>query len=216
MSQSAIHILSALSSICEESSYIVYTANHGDCVVIDPGIDTYELVEKLEQHRLRPIALLITHGHYDHIGGIDVLREKWPGCSIMTSPKEADKLVNPALNLSEFFGYPKRTAPADRLLQSGEVLELAGITFEVFEIPGHSAGHLAFLIKSVSPYLMFVGDIIFSGSVGRSDFNDGDSFQLISGIREKILTLPDDTLLYPGHGPKTTVGREKQFNPFLR
>ncbi len=216
MPKSKIHIYSALSYSFGENSYVAHINKSQDCVVFDPGIDTDQLFGLLFEKDLTPTAILITHGHYDHIGGIPALREKWPGCPIMTSALEAKKLVDPLLNLSAKFAVPHIVPPADRLLEPGEEFEVAGIAIEVLQVPGHSCGHLAFLLRDTKPLEIFVGDTVFPGSIGRGDFPDGDSNQLIEEIRSQILTLPDDTILYPGHGPKTTVGREKRSNPFLR
>ncbi len=216
MPKSKTHVYSALSYSFGENAYIAYIDKSKDCIVVDPGIDTDQLLGRLFEKDLTPTAILVTHGHYDHIGGIPALREKWPGCPIMTSAREAEKLVNPRLNLSADFGVPHIVSPADRLLEPGEEFEVAGIAIKVLQIPGHSCGHLAFLLRDTEPLEVFVGDTIFLGSIGRGDFPDGDSNQLIEELRSQILTLPDDTILYPGHGPKTTVGREKRSNPFLR
>jgi glyoxylase-like metal-dependent hydrolase (beta-lactamase superfamily II) len=105
--------------------------------------------------------------------------------------------------------------PADELLRDGDTVTAAGLDFEVLAIPGHSAGHVVYLWRGGDPMLAFVGDVIFAGSIGRSDFPDGDFDLLTSGIRSKLFTLPDATVLLPGHGPSTTVGREKRTNPFV-
>ena len=105
--------------------------------------------------------------------------------------------------------------PADRLLDDDERFELAGFTIDVFEIPGHSSGHVVFVLRRRTPAVVFAGDVLFRESIGRTDFPDGDFSALAAGIRHRLYTLPDDTIVFPGHGPPTTVGHEKRHNPFV-
>ena len=133
----------------------------------------------------------------------------------MVGSGDEAKLTDPALNLSAAFGVPMVSPPADVVVRDGDVFSAAGFDLEVRAIPGHSQGHVIYLWREHQPMLAFVGDVIFSGSVGRTDFPDGDFNQLTSGIRAKLFTLPDDTMLLPGHGPSTTVGKEKRSNPFV-
>ena len=121
----------------------------------------------------------------------------------------------PNANLSAVFGIQGTSPPADLLVKDGETFSAAGINLEVLEIPGHSAGHVVYLFRQHDPIVVFVGDVIFAEGIGRTDFPDGDHEQLVAGIRSKLFTLPDSTLLLPGHGPSTTVSREKRFNPFV-
>jgi hydroxyacylglutathione hydrolase len=125
-------------------------------------------------------------------------------------------LTDAELNLSAPFGCALTSPPADRTVLEGDRVAAAGFDLEVREIPGHSAGHVVFVWKANSPCLVFVGDVIFRGSVGRTDFYDGDMHQLEAGIRAKVFDLPDDTVLLPGHGQATTVGVEKRTNPYVR
>ena len=123
-------------------------------------------------------------------------------------------LTDPDMNLSAPFGMPIVSPAADQVVREGDVLELAGIRLEVLEIPGHSPGHVVFVHRD-EPCLVFCGDVIFRGSVGRTDFPGGSSDQLFQGIRTKLFLLPGDTILYPGHGPTTTLDHEKHTNPFV-
>jgi len=128
---------------------------------------------------------------------------------------DAPKLTDPGLNLSGVFGLPVSLPPAERTVNEGDVLDLAGIELGVLWVPGHSRGHVVFFCGNHEPPLAFVGDVIMAGSIGRTDFPDGDFKQLIKGIRSKIFALPPDTLLLSGHGPATTVEQERRENPFV-
>jgi glyoxylase-like metal-dependent hydrolase (beta-lactamase superfamily II) len=128
---------------------------------------------------------------------------------------DADKLTDPYKNLSASLGVPIVSPPADRLVNEGDTLELAGMTLEVLEMPGHSVGHVVFVWRGAAPWVVFAGDVLFQGSIGRTDFPDSSTSQLIDGIHRKLFTLPDDTIILPGHGPTTTIGDEKAHNPFV-
>lgn len=198
----------------EQNTFIARRRDCADCVVIDPGLEPEKIIDHLEQHGLTPTAILITHGHGDHIGGNAALKKRWPDCQVVIGADDADKLTDPQLNLSSGFGIPLTSPPADETVGDGDVYKTAGFEFQVRAIPGHSIGHVVFIWKDREPTVVFVGDVIFAGSIGRTDFPDGDHNQLISGIRSKLFILPDDTILLPGHGPETTVGEEKRNNPF--
>jgi glyoxylase-like metal-dependent hydrolase (beta-lactamase superfamily II) len=123
-------------------------------------------------------------------------------------------LTDPWLNMSAPFGMSVTSPPADSTVREGEIYETAELPLEVFEIPGHSPGHVVFVLRS-KPAIVFGGDVLFAGSIGRTDFPNGDLQLLLCGIRAKLWPLPDDTIVYPGHGPATTIGEEKRTNPFL-
>jgi glyoxylase-like metal-dependent hydrolase (beta-lactamase superfamily II) len=174
-----------------------------------------EIIGCLDKIGIEPAAILLTHGHCDHIAGNEALKARWPKCKIVIGKAESPKLSDPRLNLSAMFGQAMVSPPADITVSEGDLLELAGFRVKVLDIPGHSVGHVVFQIEGCEPPIVFVGDVIFAGSIGRTDFPDGDFDQLASGIREKLYTLPNETILYSGHGPSTTVGREKRSNPFV-
>jgi glyoxylase-like metal-dependent hydrolase (beta-lactamase superfamily II) len=133
----------------------------------------------------------------------------------MIGAGDAAKLTDPNGNLSAQYGLPITSPPADRLLREGDKVSLAGIELDVLETPGHSAGHIVFVWKEPTPWVVFGGDVLFQGSIGRSDFPDGSFEELAASIRTKLYTLPDDTQVLPGHGPPTTIGMEKRTNPFV-
>ena len=216
MNFSEIVVRPVLSNPFQELGYVVHRKNGTDCFVIDPGLEPENFLKLFENEGLKPIAILVTHGHGDHIGGITTIRAKWEGAKIYIGEHEHEKLTDSLLNLSAYFGFDMIAPKADVLLKDGEKLELAGIMLEVLHVPGHSKGHVVYRIHAEPKGMLFAGDVIFQGSIGRNDFPDSDPEIQIPMIREKILTLPDDTIIYPGHNDSTTVGAERRSNPYLR
>jgi len=212
---SKVRLASIESAPFAENTYLANLEGRNDCLVVDPGLEPEKIWEYLTENGLTPAALLITHGHADHIGGIDFLKRKWPDCPIVIGRNEAPKLTSAQLNLSADYGIPVTCTPADVLVDEGQVYQAAGFDLEVREIPGHSSGHVVFIWKQGDPIIVFVGDVIFAGSVGRCDFPGGSFPLLAAGIQQKLFDLPDSTVLLPGHGPPTTVGIEKEQNPYV-
>lgn len=198
-----------------EHSYVVSPAGREECVVVDPGFEPDAIVETIRRERLLPRAILLTHGHSDHIAGVARLRSEWPGLPILVGRGDAPKLVDPMGNLSGLFGIPITSPPADRLLDDGERVSAAGLDFLVRAIPGHSSGHVVFVVDGTEPAVVFGGDVLFHEGIGRTDFPDGDFAALAAGIARHLYSLPDDTVIFPGHGPETTVGHERRHNPFV-
>jgi hydroxyacylglutathione hydrolase len=213
MSQ-ALQIHTIVSLPFEENTYVLWRAGRTDALVIDPGLEPGAILSFLAEQNLRPAALLNTHGHADHIGGNSTLKEAYPEAPLLIGINEAHLLTDAEANLSGPFGIPIVSPPADQLVREGEVLDLAGIRLEVLEIPGHSPGHVVFVYRA-APCHVFGGDVLFRSGVGRTDFPGGSADLLFTGIRTKLFSLPDDTIVYPGHGPVTTVGHEKRTNPFV-
>jgi hydroxyacylglutathione hydrolase len=199
----------------DENTYIANLGGQSDCVIFDPGLEPDAIVAYLEERSLAPAAIVCTHGHSDHIAGNGALKQRWPGCPLVIGAGDAEKLVNPDLNLSAPFGFPLTSPPADQVLHEGEQFRAAGIELDVLEAPGHSIGHIVLVCKQVKPWRVFGGDVLFAGSIGRTDFPDGSFEDLQNAIHRKLFTLPDDTIVYPGHGLETTIGREKRSNPFV-
>jgi len=216
VSSERIEISCVLSIPFEENCYVVRRIDREDCALVDPGLEPEKIIAFLESNKLRPAAILNTHGHADHIGGNAAIKSRWPDCLLAIGADEQSKLASPAENLSEMFAVGLTSPPADVLLSDGQVFSAAGLEFRVISLPGHSCGHVVYLLEEHNPPVAFVGDVIFAGSIGRTDFPDGDMRQLSQGIRQRLYSLPDDTLLLPGHGPATTVAREKRTNPFVR
>ena len=215
MKQTDLQIKTVLSHAFEQNTYIVSLRDRSDCVVIDPGLEPEKIIRHLEQHQLTPVAILITHGHGDHIGGNEAIKKKWPNCQLVIGLKDAPKLGDPWLNLSDGFGTPLVSPQADTTVSDGDTYDAAGFEWQVRAIPGHSVGHVVYLWEGQEPPIVFVGDVIFAGSIGRTDFPDGNHRQLVLGIRSQLFTLPDETILMPGHGQPTTVGVEKKSNPYV-
>jgi glyoxylase-like metal-dependent hydrolase (beta-lactamase superfamily II) len=210
-----LQIHTVVSMPFQENTYLVWQPPRADALVIDPGLQPELIVDFLQQQNLTVAAILCTHGHADHIGGNGDLKAAFPKAPLLIGAGDAEMLVNADLNLSAPFGMPLTSPPADRLLREGDRVDEAGIELEVLEIPGHSPGHIVFVYKS-QPHLVFGGDVLFRGSVGRTDLPGGSSLKLFEGIRARLFALPADTVVYPGHGPATTVGYEKETNPFVR
>lgn len=211
----AVHIRSIVSMPFEENTYVVWRSDRSDCVVIDPGLEPDLILDFLHQADLTPAAILNTHGHGDHIAGNQAMKEAFPEAPLVIGANETPLLSNPHLNMSAPFGVPVVSPPADQTVREGDVLEAAGLRFEVLDVPGHSPGHVVYVLRT-QPIRVFGGDVLFQGSVGRYDFPGSDGRLLAHGIRTKLYTLPDDAIVYPGHGPTTTIGVEKRTNPFVQ
>ena len=208
------HIGIVVSVAFDENAYVVSAAPTGPAVVIDPGLEPDKILRYLDTRSLRVEAVLNTHGHADHIAGNGVLKDRYPQADLCIHEADAPLLADPVLNLSQPFGFALTSPPADRLLHDRDTVVTAGLRLEVVHIPGHSPGHVVFVWPG-TPSLVFGGDVLFAGSIGRTDFPGGDQAQLIAGIRQKLYTMPADTRICPGHGPSTTVGQECRTNPFV-
>jgi glyoxylase-like metal-dependent hydrolase (beta-lactamase superfamily II) len=211
-----LKIVTVVSSPFEENTYIAHIEGGDGCLVIDPGLEPGKIIELLAKQELTPQAILNTHGHSDHIGGNTVLKGRWPDCPLVIGAGDAAMLTDARRNLSADFGMPVVSPPADVTLEDGEFYTAAGVRLETRLIPGHTPGHVVYVYHDHDPPLVFVGDVIFAGSIGRADFPGGDLDTLLDGIRARLYSLPDETVLLSGHGPPTTVGREKKTNPFVR
>jgi glyoxylase-like metal-dependent hydrolase (beta-lactamase superfamily II) len=199
----------------DQVAYVAWRPDRDEALVVDPGFDVPAIRGVLERHRLRLAAILNTHGHADHIAGNRELKEAFPDVPLVIGRNEAPLLVDPDLNLSALFGVPFMSPPADRLLDDGEVYEVAGFSFLVREITGHSPGSVVFIERDLDPPFVLAGDVLFAGSIGRHDFPGGSLERLLSGIRSRLFDLPDETRIFPGHGPVTTIGDERRSNPFV-
>ncbi|TDD45739.1 MBL fold metallo-hydrolase [Nonomuraea terrae] len=203
----------------QTNCYVVAPAAGEECVIVDPGQDATQGVEELlREHRLKPVAVLLTHGHLDHVWSVA------PVCGARDipawiHPDDRHLLSDPAAGWSgtsaSLFGDLQLSEPDDvRELSDGAVLPLAGLEFVVDHTPGHTRGSVSFRLPGDA--IMFAGDLLFAGSIGRTDLPGGDYATILRSLAAKCLTLPDDTVVLPGHGPQTTIGRERAANPYLK
>ncbi|MBW1788396.1 MAG: MBL fold metallo-hydrolase [Deltaproteobacteria bacterium] len=201
--------------------YIVGDEETGEAAVFDPGGDADKISKVLEENGLKAKYIINTHTHWDHVGGNGAL-QKATGAPILTHRLEADGLAA-AADGAGAFGLDSENSEASRFVEEGDVIEMGSISFEVIDLRGHSPAGLGFVFegeleidgKNEKRKMVICGDALFAGSIGRTDFPGGDMALLLDNIRKKIFTLPDDTLVLPGHGPVSMVGREKTGNPFF-
>ena len=195
---------------CSTNTYFVYREGSQDAVVIDPADYGEHIYESLQKNGFQVAAILLTHGHFDHIWGCEKLRDLY-GVKVYANEAERDLLGDARKNISAQAGRAC-TLHADEYLKDGDVLELAGITFQMIATPGHTPGGCCYYMEEAG--MLICGDTLFEESVGRTDFPGGSMSTLVRSIKEKLFTLPDNTKCYPGHGGSTTIGYEKQNNPF--
>lgn len=195
-----------------ENAYLVRGAGQAHAFALDPGGAAPELIAAIQREGMILDAILLTHAHIDHIEGVAPVARA-TGAPIYLHPAERG-WYDQSEAQARFFGVDfEPPPPPDREVKGGDVLELAGARLEVRDVPGHAPGHVIFYDAAAG--LAFVGDLVFQGSVGRTDLPGGSWKHLLASIRAAVLTLPDETVLYPGHGPATTVGQERVGNPFL-
>jgi len=192
------------------NTYIIANET-GRAVIVDPGFEVDKIFAKLEKHNLLVDAILLTHGHFDHICHIDVLREK-TGAEVWLHSEEVPVITCVEANGSKAYCEEPYTVKADKFFGEG-TYKFGGIGIQIIHTPGHTAGSCCFLVKKVNT--LITGDTLFNGGIGRSDFATGNNEQLIKSIKTKILTMPGDTIVLPGHGMKTNVGLEAETNPYL-
>lgn len=191
--------------------YLVYDENTKDGIVVDPGGSAKDIGEAIDRLGLHIVAIINTHGHWDHIGANDAVKAK-TGAPVYIHEADAEFLTNPAYNISSMMGYSSSVAPADGLLREGDTVNFGSCTLKVLHTPGHTPGGITLYGEGVA----FTGDTLFFRSVGRSDLPGGDYNALIESIKNKLMTLDEDTLVYTGHGIPTRIGDEKTGNPFVR
>lgn len=180
-------------------------------VIIDPGADGNQIYRWVLEKGVKVDYILITHGHVDHIGAVDELRELLGNVLVGIHTGDAGMLTDGKKNLSSYFGPGLVQKKADILLQDGQELIIGNQRLKVISTPGHSPGGVCFLCTEG----LFSGDTLFAGSIGRTDFPGGSLDQLLAGVKQKLLVLPEETRVFPGHGEETSIGEEKRDNPFL-
>jgi hydroxyacylglutathione hydrolase len=195
----------------QENCYVIGDGETG--AIVDPGDEAARIALAVERTGLEIGQILVTHAHIDHVGAVGALADEY-ACPVLMHT-EAEPMLQQLPTQAMMMGLRFGKVPAvDRHIQDGEILEVGSLKLESLYTPGHAPGHLAFYVESEG--LMLSGDALFAGSVGRTDLFGGDMEVLVRSINERLLTLPDETRVYPGHGPRTTIGDERAYNPFLR
>ena len=197
----------------QTNCYII-SDDQKDCLIFDPGEESAKIHALLKKKKLKPVAILLTHAHFDHIGAVDELRERY-SIPVYLHHLEKDWLSKPNLNGSgKYAALPDyRIKDADILLADEKILQIGSFKMDIFHTPGHSPGSVSFSFGNEG--FAIVGDTLFRGSIGRTDLIDGSEKKLLKSIHDSLLTLPEHMILYPGHGPETTPEQEMNSNPFL-
>lgn len=198
----------------QTNAYIL-SNDQNECVIFDPGSEGEKVVSYLKEQGLKPLAILLTHAHFDHIGAVDEVRSAFQ-IPVYVHEEEAGWLEDATYNGSQFFmmNGSITAQPADRIIKEEGVLTIGSFTFDMLETPGHSPGSVSYYCKEANA--VFSGDVLFQMSVGRTDLSGGSFAELVASIEEKLFVLPDDTHVLCGHGPETSIGFEKENNPFLQ
>ena len=196
----------------QSNCYILTDLDHAEALIIDPGDNADLIRSAIEKANTTPLAILLTHTHFDHIGAVDVIRDTYE-IPVYVGKEEADWLLDPNKNLSTLSGGYVHARAAEHLFNPVETLEIGHFTFKVVPTPGHSPGSVSFIFEDGE--FVVSGDALFAGSIGRTDLPEGNHEQLLESIRQELFTLSEDFTIYPGHGKNSTVGYEKATNPFF-
>lgn len=214
--QTSIQIATFVSELFGQNAYLLRHTNSDKCVLVDPSFEVDSIFEFLRINELEPAAILNTHGHIDHIVGNLPIKERFPDIPLIIGELEAHKLLDPVANLSSGYGIEVVSPPADLTVSHNEIIKYGGLELETRLTPGHSPGHVVWVCHQSLVPVVINGDVLFAGSIGRTDFPDGSSADLETSIREQLYTLPDETIVLTGHGKVTTIGQEKATNPYVR
>ena len=193
--------------------YFLVNEELREAVIVDPGENAKQIQGYLAENELKPVAILLTHGHFDHMMAATALRDAY-GIKVYATAKEKELLNSSTLNLSKGFLRTDYTMDADIYCKEGDEFYLAGCSIKVLETPGHTKGGCCYYIASEN--IVFTGDTLFALSIGRTDFEGGSYPEICKSIKEKLFVLPDETICYPGHGEGTRIGYEKGRNPYVR
>ena len=194
----------------EMNCYVVAEDNHPECIIIDPGDEPCKIIKTIDQAKLKPVKIINTHNHIDHARRVSDIQKHFDIPFFIC--EDDQPLLESLQEQGLLFGFDASAIPEIKdYLKDGDTFKLVEKTFRILHTPGHSPGSISIYTEGH----IFVGDVLFKDSIGRTDLYGGDYNILIKSIREKLLVLPDDTIVYSGHGPATTIGREKKYNPFL-
>jgi glyoxylase-like metal-dependent hydrolase (beta-lactamase superfamily II) len=196
----------------EVNCYLYWDEQTRDGVIIDPGLDEHVIIDSVNKSGMTPKAILLTHGHGDHIAAVKPVKEHFD-LPLYVGRGDKELLRNPSANVSELIGQPIVAPDPDHLVEDEQTVTIGSLQFTVLATPGHTPGGVCYLDERAN--LVFTGDSLFWGSIGRTDLPGGSLNTLLDSIKTKLLKLPDGITCYPGHGPKTTIGAEKSQNPFL-
>lgn len=194
----------------QTNCYIYGSSTYKEVIVIDPGGDVERILAVLYRLTARVRSIVNTHGHVDHIVANRALKKR-TGAEILIHRADGEMLIDARKNFSSMLAVPVTSPPADRLLEGGDVIQVGDLELKVAFTPGHSPGGISLLGDG----MVFTGDTLFAGSIGRWDFPGASYNLLLASVRNKLLVLDDETVVYPGHGPATTIGEEKRYNPFF-
>jgi glyoxylase-like metal-dependent hydrolase (beta-lactamase superfamily II) len=197
----------------ETCCYIISNSEN-ECAVIDPGGDADKISEKIKSLKLSLKYILITHSHFDHIEGLEKLKDLYNDVQIVCHKTCGERMQSPQLNLGNMLGVKIKTPPPDRTICDGDIITLGDVSIKSIFLPGHAPGHMVYYIEDEN--ILFSGDTLFNGSLGRTDFEGCSFSDLATGIKEKLLTLSEKTIVYPGHGPETIIKDELKNNPFIK
>jgi glyoxylase-like metal-dependent hydrolase (beta-lactamase superfamily II) len=190
--------------------YLIACEETREGIIIDPGAEPKQILKMVEDAGVTVKYIINTHGHVDHVAANEEVRTA-TGAPILVHEADGEMCKKPNASLAAFIGKVKLAEP-DRLLKEGDEISVGNLTVKVLETPGHTKGSVTLVVDNK----LFTGDTLFAGSIGRTDLPGGSFEEIIRSIKEKLLPYPDDTVAYPGHGPETTIGDEKRYNPFLR
>ncbi len=197
--------------MCGTNTYYLFNEDNGEAVIVDPAGDPMRIRDRITASGARPTAILVTHGHFDHVLALDDIRDMYKIPAYIGNNEEG-VLHDASANLSRSFTGKDIILDADVYVKDGQEFQVAGCTVQALEVPGHTVGGMCYYFKDEG--ILFSGDTLFCESVGRSDFPGGSASALVRGIKNKLFVLPDDTMVYPGHMEETTIGSEKKYNPF--
>ena len=197
----------------ETNCYIVGCERTKKAFIVDPGAESSGIIEEVKKEHLNPEYIISTHGHGDHIGANENIKQEFGDLKILIHANDKDMLIDASKNLSADFAMNYVSPSADLVLNGGEIIEVGSLELKILFTPGHTPGGISIFIRKEKA--VFTGDVLFCSSVGRTDLPSSSGADLVRAIKEKLMVLDSDVVIYPGHGPDSTIGKERESNPFL-